>query len=131
MLDGVPAKGHDVTELEAALRAQIERLKNEPVDPSELERIRNQLIASKVYEQDSVFYQAMQLAQLEAVGLSWELADRYVERLSAVTPEQIQAVARKYLIGDALTVATLDPQPLDGKQPAHPSPGLGGHGSVR
>ncbi len=131
MLDGVPAKGHDLAELETALRGQIERLKSEPVDPSELERIRNQLVASKVYEQDSIFYQAMQLGQLESVGLSWELADRYVDRLSAVTPEQVQAVARKYLIGDALTVATLDPQPLDGKRPTRPSTGLGGHGNVR
>jgi zinc protease len=38
-----------------------------------------------------------------------------VDKLSAVTPEQIQAVARKYLIPDGLTVAVLDPQPLDGK----------------
>ncbi len=131
MLDGVPAKGHSVAELESAVLAQIERLKQAPVDPSELARIRNQLVASKVYEQDSVFYQAMQLGQLEAVGLSWTLADQYVDKLSATTPEQIQAVARKYLISDGLTVAILDPQPLDGKQPAARSAGLGGHGNVR
>lgn len=131
LLDGVPAKGHDVAELESALRAQIERLKREPVDPAELERIRNQLIAAKVYEQDSVFSQAMQIGQLETVGLPWTLADRYVERLSAVTPEQIQAVARQYLTPDRLTVAVLDPQPLDGSQPAPAPVGLGGHSNVR
>jgi len=118
MFDGVPAKGQDIPDLETALRAQVERVRTEPVDPEELERIRTQLIANKVYEKDSVFYQAMQLGQLEAVGLGWELADRYVEKLAAVTPEQIQAVARKYLIPDRLTVAVLDPQPLDGKQVA-------------
>ena len=36
--------------------------------------------------------------------------DKFVERLRAVTPEQVQAVAKKYLIDDHLTVAVLDPQ---------------------
>lgn len=125
LFDGVPAKGKDIPTLEAALRGQIERVQNELVDEDELERIRTQLIANKVYEKDSVFYQAMQLGQLETVGLGWELADRYVERLAAVTPEQVQAVARKYLVPDSLTVAILDPQPLDGKLVArsHQRPG--------
>jgi zinc protease len=131
MLDGVPAKGHDIPALEQALRAQIERLQREPVDAAELERIRTQLIANKVYEQDSVFRQAMRLGQLETVGLGWPLADQYVERLAAVTPEQVQAVAQKYLTPDRLTVAVLNPQPLDGKQPRKAPAGLGGHGDVR
>jgi zinc protease len=113
-LSGTPAKGHSVDELEAALLDQIERVQTELVSPEELARIRTQLIAGKVYEKDSVFYQAMQLGQLETVGLGWELVDEYVERLSAVTPEQIRAVARKYLVPEVRTVARLDPQPLDG-----------------
>lgn len=131
LFDGVPAKGHDIPALESAIRAQIEQLKAQPVDTNELERIRTQLIANKVYEKDSVFYQAMQLGQLEAVGLGWELADQYVDKLSAVTAEQVQAVAKKYLVDDQLTVAVLYPQPLDGKQPTHAPVGLGGHGNVR
>jgi zinc protease len=115
-LDGTPAKGHSVADLEQALRTQIERVKNDLVSPAELERVRNQVIASKVFEKDSVFYQAMQIGQLESVGLNWRLADQYVDRLSAITAEQVQAVARKYLTDDNLTVAVLDPQPLSGKQ---------------
>ena len=49
---------------------------------------------------------------LETVGLGWPLVDQYVERLTQVTPDQIQAVARKYLTSDNLTVAILDPQPM-------------------
>jgi zinc protease len=112
-LSGTPADGRTIDELEAALLAQIERVQTELVAPDELERIRTQLIAAKVYEKDSVFYQAMQLGQLETVGLGWELVDEYVERLSAVTPEQIRAVARKYLLPEVRTVARLDPQPMD------------------
>jgi zinc protease len=129
--DGVPANGHDIPALEQALRAQVERLQREPVDAAELERIRTQLIANKVYEQDSVFNQAMKLGLLETVGLGWELADQYVDRLGAVTPDQVQAVAQKYLTPDRLTVAVLEPQPLDGKQPPQAATGMGGNGDVR
>ena len=131
MFDGVPAKGKDIPTLEAAIRAQIKRVQDEPVDPEELDRIRTQLIANKVFEKDSVFYQAMEIGQLETVGLGWELADQYVDKLAAVTPEQIQAVARKYLIPDGLTVAILDPQPLDGKRVARAPRPSGARDDVR
>jgi zinc protease len=72
-----------------------------------------QTVASKVFEQDSVFYQAMQVGLLETVGLDWRLADAYVDNLKAVTPEQIRAVAEKYLTDENLTVGILDPQPMD------------------
>jgi zinc protease len=62
-----------------------------------------------------VFYQAMQIGQLETVGLDWRLADEYVDHLKQVTPEQIQQVARKYLVEDSLSVAVLDPLPIEGK----------------
>ena len=117
LVDGVPAKGQSVEELEQAIQAQIDRIRDEPVEVSELDRIRTQLIAGKVYELDSVYYQALQIGRLETVGLGWPLLNEYVEHLSSVTPEQVQSVARKYLVPDNLTVARLEPLPLDGSQP--------------
>lgn len=113
MLDGIPSDGHSVKELEAALLDQVKRLREQLVSKEELERIVRQTVASKVFEQDSVFYQAMQLGLLETVGLDWRLADSYVDDLKAVTAEQVQAVARKYLVDDNLTVANLEPQPMN------------------
>jgi zinc protease len=118
LFEGVPAKGQTAETLETALREQITRVQSEPVDPAELERVRNQVIAAKVFERDSLFYQAMQIGLLETIGLDWRLADTYVDRLAEVTPEQIQAVARKYLTPERLTVAILDPQPLESKTQA-------------
>ena len=123
LLDGIPAQGRTVDELEQALLAQIQRLRDEPVAEAELERIRNQLIAAKVYEKDSVYAQAKQIGSLETVGLGWQLMDEYVAHLSRVTPEQVQAVARKFLVPDNLTVALLEPQPLDGKGSKATTPG--------
>lgn len=112
-LSGVPAEGHDVAELEAALREQVERLREEPVAAEELERVKAQVAASEVYQRDSVFYQAMQIGMLETVGLDWEVGEDYAENIRAVTAEQVQAVAREYLRPERLTIAVLDPQPLD------------------
>jgi zinc protease len=117
LVDGTPAQGQSVEALEQALLTQIDRLKTELVDEAELTRIRRQLIAGKVYERDSVFYQAMLLGKFETVGLGWRLADAYVDQLAAVTPEQIQAVAKKYLNTENRTVARLEPLPLGTDNP--------------
>ena len=70
-------------------------------------------MAQDVYARDSVFYQAMQIGQLETTGRSWRLMDDRVDRFNAVTAEQVQLVARKYLTDDNLTVAVLDPLPIE------------------
>jgi zinc protease len=121
VIDGTPAKGKTVKDLEKAVRAQLEKLKTKPVSQAELDRVKAQVVASKVYEKDSIFYQAMQIGTLETVGLDWRLMDKYVDRLKSITPEQVQAVAKKYLIDDHLTVAVLKPQ--SGSQ-ANPGSGM-------
>lgn len=127
ILSGTPASGRNAAELEAALRSQVARLREEPVTTAELERIKAQVVAGNVYERDSVFYQAMLIGMLETVGLDWRVADRYVERIQAVTPEQVREVARKYLTDDRLTVTILEPLPASGDAPAprHPAAGVG------
>ncbi len=110
---GTPAQGKTVQQLEEAIRGQIQQVQDQLVNEEELKRIKAQAVASKVYEKDSIFYQAMQIGTLETVGLDWRLSDQYVDKIRAVTPEQIQQVARKYLVDDHLTVAVLDPQPIN------------------
>ncbi len=109
-ISATPAQGVSVATLEQAIRRQLERLQQEPVSQDELERVKAQVVASKVYEKDSIFYQAMTIGMLETVGLGWPLGEQYVDRLKAVTAEQVQAVARKYFHDDTLTVAVLEPQ---------------------
>ena len=113
MLDGSPAKGHDIAALETALRAQIALLRDQLVSVAELERVKAQVLADHVYQEDSVFYQAMRIGTLESVGLGWQRLDEYLPRVQAVTAEQVQKVARKYLLDDRLTIAVLEPQPMD------------------
>lgn len=112
-LVGTPAEGKTVAELEAALIAQIDLIKTNGVTQQELDRVKAAVIAADIYQRDSMFYQAMQIGQLETMNYSWRLLKEYPERLKAITSEQIQAVAKKYLVKDNMTIATLDPQPID------------------
>ncbi|MGH2669658.1 MAG: M16 family metallopeptidase, partial [bacterium] len=110
-LEAVPAEGRDLKALESALRREIERLRSESVPAEEIDRVKARVIARKVFEQDSMFYQAMQIGFLESVGLDWRLKDQYLEAVKAVTAEEVRAVATKYLTDDRLTVAVLEPLP--------------------
>jgi zinc protease len=115
-----------VAELDQALRKQLERLRTEPVTDEELRRIKAQVVAADVYGRDSVFNQAMQLGRLAANGLDIKLLDQYVERINRVTAQQVQEVARKYLVDSNLTVGALEPLPL-GKHKAPRMRQGGGH----
>lgn len=115
MLEGTPSQGKTAAELEAALLQQVEKIKTSGVTEEELQRVKAQVIASEVYKRDSMFYQGMQVGQLETMGYSWKILNDYQARLKAITPQQVQEVAKKYLLKDTLTVATLDPQPIESK----------------
>ncbi len=123
-LDGTPSEGKTVLELEEAIRSEIEKLIREGVTEKELARAKAQVVASHVYQLDSIFSQAMQIGRLESIGLSYRDPDMILKKLQAVTAEQVQSVAKKYLQDDSLTVATLDPQPLEQNQPANVPDGL-------
>jgi len=129
LFGGTPAGGRKIEDLEQALRAQIERVRTEPVSEAELKRVKAQVVAQDVYARDSVFFQAMQLGRLAMSGLDLSLVDERVERINAVTAEQVMTVAKKYLTDDNLTVAVLDPLPI-GKAKA-PRRAAGGHGHGR
>jgi zinc protease len=113
VLDGTPSEGKTVADLEAAILQEIEKIKATGVTEEELLRVKAQVIAADVYQRDSMFYQAMQIGQLETAGFSWRLLQDYPAKLQAVTAAQVQAVAQKYFNKDNMTVATLDPQPID------------------
>jgi len=113
ILAGQPAAGKTVAELEAALRAELKRIQDEGVTEEELKRVKTQTIAAQVYKRDSLMAQAMEIGQAEASGLHWRDIDKLLDKLRGVTAEEVQAVAKKYFGDDTLTVAVLDPQPLD------------------
>ena len=110
-----PLPGQAPEAVEQALLAEIERLKQEVVPEEELARARNQIEASFVWEQDSVFSRASALGRFEMLG-SWRLFDDYLPRLRAVTAADLQRVARTYFALDRKNVSIL--LPLEPAAPA-------------
>lgn len=108
-----PSPAHTLEDLESALRKQITDLQDVAPSEEELSRIKTQVVADTIYERDSMFYQGLIIGSLESVGLDWRVYEDYVKNIQAVTPEQVQAVAKKYLTDDTLTVAKLIPSPAN------------------
>ncbi|CAH1747015.1 Uncharacterized zinc protease y4wA [Thauera humireducens] len=123
-LDGVPAAGHTMDELAAALRAELQRIRDEGVNEAELARVKTQAVASRVYKRDSLMGQAMEIGYLEAAGLSWRDEERLLEGLRSVTADEVRSVAQRYFGDDSLSVARLDPLPLETARPRSPFVGV-------
>ncbi|HTG01456.1 MAG TPA: pitrilysin family protein [Nitrospirota bacterium] len=100
--------GKTAEEVEKALYAEIDKLKTDPVADEELQKAKNQIEASFIMGQDSVFYQAMLLGQFSTVA-DWRVLDTYVARIRAVTKEDVMRVANEYFSGDNRTVGILVP----------------------
>ena len=122
---GVPASGKSSAQVEHALRAQIARVARGGVSAAELQRVKTQWVAAEVYKRDSVFNQAQALGMNWIHGFGLDSEAKLIARLRAVTAQQVQTVAARYFGDDALTVATLLPQPMDTSRPPRAAlPGL-------
>ena len=92
-----PAQGVSLADAEAALdKVLADFLKTGP-DPAALERIRTQVRAGEIYARDDVESLANRYGQELSVGLTMTDIDTWDEALSAVTTEDVMAVAHKVL----------------------------------
>ena len=112
VLSAIPntQKNKTLADVETGLWQLLDELKTTPPTAEELERVRAQVIASLVYERDSISSQATTIGQLETVGLSWKLIDKELEELKSVTPADIQNAARTYFTRERLSVAHVLPE---------------------
>lgn len=101
--------GVDAATVEAVLLAEIQRMLDEPVTGAELAKAIKQTRAEFIYGAESVTDQAYWLGFAELVA-SQAWLDTYLEQVAAVTPADIQRVARAYLRASNRTVGTFVPQ---------------------
>ena len=104
------AKGKTVEQAQKSIRKALEGLKKDGILESELKRIKVRILSEQIYKRDSIFGQAMEIGSTEMAGFSWKDIDYMLEKMQTITPEQVQAVAKKYLVDEGLTIAVLDPQ---------------------
>lgn len=112
LFEATPAKGKTLLDMELALKTEIRLLQRERISAKELARVKAQVLAKSVYEQDSLFYQAMKLGMAETVGIGWQVSEQYREKINQVTAEQVRLVASKYLVESQLSIAYLEPQSM-------------------
>jgi zinc protease len=107
-LSARPVPGVSPEALERALLGELAELQRTPVTDEELTRVKNQIEASFVWGQDSIYARAATLARFERMG-SWRLADDFLRRIRAVTAADVQRVARAYFPPERKNVGVLLP----------------------
>ncbi|MGR3482723.1 M16 family metallopeptidase [Salipiger marinus] len=93
----VPAPGVTLAEAEAALDAELAEFMTEGVDPAQLDRIKFQLRAQRIYAQDDVSDIAQRYGNALTSGLTVADVQAWPDALQAVTGEDITAAARAVL----------------------------------
>ncbi len=111
-----PIQGVSAESVEKILSEEIQRLAVEKVDDWELQRVKNQLKSSFVTDLESNYVLARQLAEFECLA-KWDLYLDSDKLRQAVTAEDIQRVAQKYLTDSNRTVVNLKPTSSPAKTP--------------
>jgi zinc protease len=119
-----PLPGKNLLAAEEALNGELERLRRHLVSVDELDKAKVQIEAEFVYSQQSVFSQAMLLAQHE-IASDWRKVDDYIPMIGKVTPEDVKRVAQAYLVPKNRTVGLLVPLLSTGKRPTAATPATG------
>jgi len=107
VLDAIPLGPTTTAQVEEAVYEEVERLASEGPTEVELARVRNQVRAGTVRGLVSNFGLALRLAENEALFGDWRAMLGHPERLRAVTADEVRHVARKYLVREGRTVATV------------------------
>lgn len=111
-----PREGVGTETVEAAIYAELDKLKNEPVAPKELEKIKNNIDAAFIWNAYSNYGLARALAFTQTLTHDWRYLNTFRENTIAVTADDIQRVAGEYFTEQNRTVATLIPKTEGGNQ---------------
>ncbi len=95
---GIAVSAVDADQAVAVMLNEIERLRTELVEPAELRATAAQFLTTYYLAAETNSSQVMTLALYELVGGGWRQAFVAPDRLQAVTPEQVRAAARKYMV---------------------------------
>nr|WP_229638436.1 pitrilysin family protein [Waterburya agarophytonicola] len=99
--------GTSIDDLAVALRTEIDRLKTEPIQPGELERVKTQLKAGLLRTLDSNMGMAQILAEYDAKTGDWHNIFNELTKLETITPGDIQRVANITFTQENRTIGRL------------------------
>jgi zinc protease len=93
----VPAEGVSLADAEAALDTAVAEFLDEGIDDAQLERIRTQIRASLIYQEDDIDALARTYGMALTSGLTVEDVEAWPEILKSVTEEEILDAAARVL----------------------------------
>jgi len=96
VINANPRAPHTAKELEEAVLAELERLKSEPVEERDLQRILNKIEYEESRRMGTNGGLARNLTEYEATSGNWRYMIEYRNKVASVTPADIQRVARQY-----------------------------------
>ncbi len=103
----VVAKGHTNDECEKAVWKQIERIKTTPLSDKELDAVKTRARVNFLRQLQSNQGLALQLAWAETILGDYHQLFRQVDKINAVTKEDIQRVAQKIFVKRNCTVGKI------------------------
>jgi zinc protease len=115
---GVPREEIDLDTIEQALLAELEKIKSDGVTDEELNRAKKKLIAQTIYAQDSQTTLARIFGAALTTGETVEDVQNWPAKITAVTSDDIKAVAEKYLNPDIAVYGIQLPKKQDEKDPS-------------
>jgi zinc protease len=93
------------------VQQEIAKLQDKLLDPKEFQRVKTLIRAGYIGNLQGSLSRAKALAQATIADGNPELINTELDRLLGVTPEQVQAVAKKYLTPDKRSVLEIVPAP--------------------
>jgi zinc protease len=107
-----PGAGHE--QVERALLGELAKIKKEGVTPAEIERVKQQYLAADAYRRDGTAAVAGELNEWIAVG-DWTLDVSFPRAVEAVTPADVQRVARRFFEEEGSTTGWFIPVAATGE----------------
>jgi zinc protease len=95
-VQAIVASGKSIDETEAALAAEIARLRDQPVSQAELDEARNEITSETLFGRETPEGRAFELGQSLTTADDPRWGDRLLAGVRRVTPADIQRVARTY-----------------------------------
>lgn len=105
-----PIKPTALAAIEQAMLGEVTRLRQEQVDSRTLQRAKNSMIAAHIFSRDSIHHLASEIGLLSANDWDWlSIIEGYPQRIQAVTAQEVQKVAERYLRPERLIIGVLKP----------------------
>jgi len=94
---GIYVTAVDANQSIRVMLSEIARLQSEPVSADDIHAVIAQYLTTYYLGQETNAAQAGELAQYELIGGGWRNSVDFLEKLTAVTPADIQRVSQKYM----------------------------------